>query len=67
MTQAECEIVAQAGMRLREIALGITFPASTTLSDLHPGELVGIMDRAALAISEIYGALSALPLEAESA
>lgn len=65
MTHAECEIVANAGVQLREIAQRITIPAHTILGELHKSDLVSLMDTAALSISEVYGQLSALPIEVE--
>lgn len=65
MTPAECEIVANAGVQLREIAQRITVPAHVIYADLDVAELLTTMDRAALAISEVYGALASLPLDNE--
>lgn len=65
MTFAECEIVAQAGARLREIAERLTIPAAA-LVPRAASPYVDAMDSAALNISEIYGLLSSLPLENEA-
>lgn len=71
MTHAECEIVANAGVQLREIAERLTLPASFsahTDSATARAQVMGLcqrMDSAALSISEVYGQLSALPLEVE--
>lgn len=67
MTNGECEIVANAGVQLREIAERLTLPATTAIHAVDVVELVKHMDAAALSISEVYGQLSALPLEAEPA
>jgi hypothetical protein len=64
VTHAECEIVANAGVQLREIAERLTLPASR-LFEPAQFELVKCMDAAALSISEVYGQLSALPIEVE--
>jgi hypothetical protein len=63
VTHAECEIVANAGVQLREIAERLTKPARYVFSTVEERELVSTMDAAALSISEVYGQLSALPLE----
>ena len=65
MTEAECEIVANAGIQLREIARALTIAATSVIRELDPAALVVKMDNAAMQCSEVYGALSALPLEAE--
>jgi hypothetical protein len=65
MTHAECEIVANAGVQLREIALRLTMPAGFVARDREYMQLVSKMDAAALSISEVYGQLSALPIEVE--
>lgn len=66
MTTAEAEILADAGLRLRRIAESLTVDAATAPSSLRAWGLVNIMDAAALSISEVYGQLSALPLEVEA-
>lgn len=65
MTHAECEIVANAGVQLREIAERLTVPWSTPIRKVDPATLIPMMDAAALSISEVYGQLSALPIEVE--
>lgn len=66
MTYEEVEIVANAGVQLREIAQRITVPATAILGEPRKSDLVSVMDAAALSISEVYGQLSALPLEVEA-
>lgn len=65
MTHAECEIVANAGVQLREIAERLTVPPGLAIADARAIAFVHLMDAAALSISEVYGQLSALPLENE--
>jgi hypothetical protein len=65
VTHAECEIVANAGVQLREIAERLTVPASRVLSTNEGMQFVALMDAAALSISEVYGQLSSLPIEVE--
>lgn len=65
MTHAECEIVANAGVQLREIAERLTIAAHRVLRTTEGVEMMNRMDAAALSISEVYGQLSALPIEVE--
>lgn len=65
MTHAECEIVANAGVQLREIAERLTLPPQYVPRLGQEVHLVSMLDAAALSISEVYGQLSALPLENE--
>lgn len=65
MTFQECEIVAQAGARLREIAESIFLGPAYEPHSEQAHDLVCTMDAASLSISEVYGLLSSLPLETE--
>lgn len=65
MTEAENEIVANAGVQLREIAERLTLPPNFDSAQYQWPMLVRAMDSAALSISEVYGQLSALPLATE--
>lgn len=65
MTAAECEIVANAGVQLREIAERLSVPAHRIINTVEALHYIKRMDSAALSISEVYGQLSALPLEVE--
>jgi hypothetical protein len=67
VTAAECEIVADAGRKLKQVCEYLTVPASAAPSGLKSWGLLRIMDSSALQLAEVYGALSALPLEAEGA
>ena len=58
MTEAECEVVADAGIRLDELRMRL----------LEPENLTDRQFRAlALDVSKVYGLLSCLPLEVEAA